>query len=343
MKLILFLISTLLIGQLISQDKYSICPDVEGSKEHPLIEKYKNSCIIAYNEIKFDAVTFPLSKIVSNETGSEKEITEEGHVTNIIFGIENTQKATVLEVQRNYEQALKSSGLEILFSAYGKKDISGYYDLRTVYPSFGGVKFIESYSSLKNGYTRFSMSSQAKNINNDDALFIAKGKKEGKIYTLALFIHYNRTSWKGLTDNIFVQVQIVEKEDMETGLVSIANIDEKIKNEGKEIFHNILFDFGSDKLKEESKEVIKVMADYLNEHKATKYYIVGHTDNVGKLSTNQGLSTKRAETVVNQLILVHGVSESQISAHGVGQLAPISSNKTEEGRSLNRRVELVLK
>ena len=326
-----------------AQDKYSICPDVEGSVQHPLIKKYKNSCIIGYNEIKFDAVNFPLSKIKNYDDLAEKEVKEEGKVTNIIFGIENTQKATVLEVQRNYEQALKASGLEILFSAYGKKNIGGNYDIKKAYPTFGDVKTIENYSFLKHGYVRFTMSHHNQNINNDDALFIAKGKKEGKIYTVALYIHYNRSSWKGLTDNIFVLAQIVEKEDMETGQVSIANIDEKIKNEGKEIFHNILFDFGSDKLKEESKEVIKIMAEYLNENKATKYYIFGHTDNVGKLNSNQELSKKRAKSVVNQLILVHGVNESQISAHGVGQLAPISSNKTEQGRTLNRRVELVLK
>ncbi|WP_298505323.1 hypothetical protein [uncultured Maribacter sp.] len=60
-----------------------------------------------------------------------------------------------------------------------------------------------------------------------DAYFVAQGKKDGKIYTLALFIHYNRSSWKGLKDNIFVQAQIVEKEDMETGQVSAAFIEEK--------------------------------------------------------------------------------------------------------------------
>ena len=339
----LLILSGLFIVQNIAQEKYSICPDVEGSKAHPLIKKYKNSCIVAYHEIKFDAVTFPISKIRNYDDLAEKEITEEGQVTNIIYGIDNSSNTTVLEIQRNYEQALKNSGLDILFSAYGKKNIGGYYDLKRAYPTFGNVKTVNNYTSLKHDYVRFSMSSHNQNINNDDALFIAKGKKENKIYTVAIFIHYNRTSWKGLANNIFIQAQIVEKEDMETGQVSIANIDEKIKNEGKEVFHNILFDFGSDNLKEESKSVIKIMAEYLNENKETKYYIVGHTDNVGKLSSNQELSTKRAKAVVHELLSIYGVKETQISAHGVGQLAPISSNKTEEGRGLNRRVELVLR
>lgn len=340
--IILLSLSFFIINNSIAQDKYAICPDVEGAKDHSLIKKYKNSCIVAYHEIKFDAVTFPLSKIRNYDDLAEEEITEEGHVTNIIYGIDNSNNTTVLEVQRNYEQALKNSGLDILFSAYGKKNIGGNYNIRKAYPTFGDVKTVENYASLKHNYVRFSMSPHNQNINNDDALFIAKGKKEGKVYTVAIFVHYNRTTWKGLANNIFIQAQVVEKEDMETGQVSIANIDEKIKNEGKEIFHNILFDFGSDQLQEKSKEVIKIMADYLNKNKEIKYYIVGHTDNVGKLSNNQELSNKRAKAVVKELISVHRVSESQISAHGVGQLAPISSNKTEEGRALNRRVELVL-
>ena len=238
--IILLSLSFLIINNSIAQDKYAICPDVEGAKDHPLIKKYKNSCIVAYHEIKFDAVTFPLSKVRNYDDLAEQEITEEGHVTNIIYGIDNSNNTTVLEVQRNYEQALKNSGLDILFSAYGKKNIGGNYNIRKAYPTFGDVKTVENYTSLKHNYVRFSMSPHNQNINNDDALFIAKGKKEGKIYTVAIFVHYNRTylerSW--LT-TFLSKLRVVEKEDMETGQVSIANIDEKIKNEGKEIFHNI--------------------------------------------------------------------------------------------------------
>jgi outer membrane protein OmpA-like peptidoglycan-associated protein len=55
----------------------------------------------------------------------------------------------------------------------------------------------------------------------------------------------------------------VEKEDMETGQVSTASIEEKIKNEGKEVFHSILFEFGSDALTADSYATIEILADYL--------------------------------------------------------------------------------
>lgn len=321
----------------------TICPDVEGAINHPLLEKYKNSCIVAYSESKFNAVTFPISKITSTE-GAPEEITEEGKVINLLYGIENTERATVLEVQRNYEQALKNANFEILHSAFGRKNIAGYYKLQNVYETFGEVDIVSAYQYLKpKSYFRFSMSSQHKNVDSDDAYFVAKGKRDGTIYTIALFIHYNRTSWEGLTDNIFVLAQIVEQEDMETGQVSAASINEKIKNEGKEVFHNILFDFGSDQLTTDSYGIIETLSGYLKANPEQRYYIVGHTDNVGSLPANQTLSEKRAKAVLTALTTKYGVPLTQLTAHGVGQLSPLAINTTEEGRALNRRVEVVLK
>jgi outer membrane protein OmpA-like peptidoglycan-associated protein len=137
--------------------------------------------------------------------------------------------------------------------------------------------------------------------------------------------------------------QIVEQEDMETGQVSAASIDEKMKNEGKEVFHNILFDFGSDQLTPDSYGIIETLSEYLKANPEQNYYIVGHTDNVGTLPTNQTLSEKRAKAVLAALTAKYGIPLSQVSAHGVGQLSPLAINTTEEGRALNRRVEVVLK
>jgi len=330
------------IGCLAIAQNRTICPDVEGAINHPILEKYKNSCIVAYSESKFDAVTFPISKITSRE-GAQKEITEEGKIINLLYGIENSERATVLEVQKNYEQALKQGNFEILFSAFGRKKISGSYKIQSIYETFGAVDVVEQYQHLKpKSYFRFSMSGHNSNIDKDDAYFVAKGKRNGKVYTIALYIHYNRSSWKGLKDNIFVLAQIVEREDMETGQVSAASIEKKIKNEGKEVFHNILFDFGSDNLSKESYSIIETLAEYLNANPNQKYFIIGHTDNVGTLAANQILSEKRAKAVLKALTTKYGVSKFQVTAHGVGQLSPLATNTTEEGKALNRRVEIVL-
>jgi outer membrane protein OmpA-like peptidoglycan-associated protein len=342
MKLILTVIFTLTTFISFSQE-LSICPDVTGAINHPILEKYKNSCIVAYNQTKFNWVTFPISKINSSE-GASKEITVEGKVINIIYGIENKDRATVLEVQRNYEQALKKGNFEIVYSAFGRKNIGGAFKLQNVYKSFGDQKIISQYEYQKpKSFFRFSMSTHNSNIDSDYAYFVAKGKRDGTVYTMALFIQHNRTTRESLKDNIFVLAQIVEQEDMETGQVSASSIDEKIKNEGKEVFHNILFDFGSDNLTLESYAIIETLSEYLKANPGQKYYIVGHTDNVGSLPTNQTLSEKRAKAVLSALTTKYAIPLSQITAHGVGQLSPLAINTTEEGRALNRRVEIVLK
>jgi OOP family OmpA-OmpF porin len=61
----------------------------------------------------------------------------------------------------------------------------------------------------------------------------------------------------------------------------------------------------------------------------------------GKLEYNMELSLKRAESVVDALVNTHGIAASRLQAQGVGPLCPVSTNSTEEGRKLNRRVELV--
>jgi len=69
--------------------------------------------------------------------------------------------------------------------------------------------------------------------------------------------------------------------------------------------------------------------------------VIGHTDSVGKDADNLALSIKRANAVVNKLLEM-GVSQSRIKAEGKGERQPIVSNHTDEGKSQNRRIEIIL-
>jgi outer membrane protein OmpA-like peptidoglycan-associated protein len=72
-----------------------------------------------------------------------------------------------------------------------------------------------------------------------------------------------------------------------------------------------------------------------------KLHVVGHTDSVGELKFNMDLSRRRADAVVKELTTKHGVASARLRSDGVGPLSPVASNKTDEGRAKNRRVELV--
>jgi OOP family OmpA-OmpF porin len=69
--------------------------------------------------------------------------------------------------------------------------------------------------------------------------------------------------------------------------------------------------------------------------------VVGHTDNVGTLESNQTLSQQRASAVAAALVSGYQVAPGRLLAKGVGNLCPVASNASEAGRAKNCRVELV--
>ena len=83
------------------------------------------------------------------------------------------------------------------------------------------------------------------------------------------------------------------------------------------------------------------IANVLVRYGKTHLTIVGHTDNVGSHEYNQGLSERRSGAVMNYL-RAQGVIPQRLVSLGRGETSPRASNATEEGRRLNRRVEIVV-
>jgi outer membrane protein OmpA-like peptidoglycan-associated protein len=83
-------------------------------------------------------------------------------------------------------------------------------------------------------------------------------------------------------------------------------------------------------------EVVKLM----NSSTKLRLSVEGHTDNVGSPQANKDLSQRRADAILTYLVR-HGVTASRLQSVGHGQEKPVADNRREEGRSLNRRVELV--
>jgi SH3 domain-containing YSC84-like protein 1 len=90
----------------------------------------------------------------------------------------------------------------------------------------------------------------------------------------------------------------------------------------------------------EAEGVLSDVARKLNDNPTWKVRIEGYTDSVGGKAANQKLSMERATAVMIWLV-DHGVERKRLTAVGYGDTRPIGDNATEEGRSKNRRVELV--
>jgi outer membrane protein OmpA-like peptidoglycan-associated protein len=135
---------------------------------------------------------------------------------------------------------------------------------------------------------------------------------------------------------------IIEKQVMQQDVtVTAASMASDIANSGSVALYGIYFDTGKSDLKPESAPAIAEIAKLLKQEPALRIFVVGHTDMVGDVAANMKLSQARAQSVVNALVSQHGVASSRLSAFGNGSYAPKASNKTEEGRAKNRRVELV--
>lgn len=137
-------------------------------------------------------------------------------------------------------------------------------------------------------------------------------------------------------------VRLIEKQAMKQDVVADAStMNKSIRESGKATLYGIYFDTGKADVKPESKAALQEIAKLLKEDASLKLFVVGHTDNVGTLEANMKLSQERAAAVVNALATSYGADASRLKPCGDGPTAPVASNDHEDGRKLNRRVELV--
>ena len=109
--------------------------------------------------------------------------------------------------------------------------------------------------------------------------------------------------------------------------------------------NNVLFNSGSANLNSEGKKALTQIGDVLKQFSDRRFQIEGHSDNVpiksARYPSNWELSTARALSVVH-LLTEMGVAPENVSAAGFGEFRPRADNDTEEGRQLNRRIEIVM-
>lgn len=104
------------------------------------------------------------------------------------------------------------------------------------------------------------------------------------------------------------------------------------------VLRGVNFEFDSDELTPRAREILDAMAETFNAYPQVQSEVQGHTDAIGTDAYNQALSERRAKSVVRYLGS-RGIDPSRLTPNGFGESAPVSSNQTDEGRELNRRVE----
>jgi OmpA-OmpF porin, OOP family len=135
---------------------------------------------------------------------------------------------------------------------------------------------------------------------------------------------------------------IIEKQGMQQDVVMDAKaMGNSLRDTGKVAIYGIYFDTGKSNLKPESDAALNQIATLLKQMPALKVFVVGHTDMAGDPTANVKLSQDRAQAVIVALTTQYGVAAARLKAFGAGPYAPAASNRSEDGRAKNRRVELV--
>jgi len=268
-----FLILMICFAPLLAQD------DQEGCKDPALFTRMTGFHIYRCEDLQFERTEFWIN--------AEKKEAIEGHYLMVIYYLnENMQAPSGLQIARNYTNAIKKIGGQIIYE---------YDD--------GGIQ-----------------NSVMKLVKDGKELWAQVSAGGNGMYT----------------------IYINEKQAMSQDVTADANsMAKSIKETGKVALYGIYFDTGKATLKPESESTLKEIAKLLKSDPALKLYVVGHTDNTGGFDSNMKLSADRAGAVVNALVTKHFVSAASLKACGDGPTAPVAANETEEGKALNRRVELV--
>ena len=283
----------------------------QNVRDHPLVSRFQGSDVKDYKQVAFDEFVVPLGPITAKEKYTKSQ-TVAGKVTS--FGYTMPAGRSSLEVMRNYEAALKTAGFEVLYAC-----------------NTGCVS-----DKAPFGYSGERTGIWCSNCEEPMRYLAAKlTRKEGDAYVTVAVVKdkYEGGTW----------LNIIEVKPLDTGNVTVnaAAMAKDITASGHAVIYGVYFDTGKAILKAESDPTLSEIAKLLGNNADMKIHVIGHTDNVGTLAANMTLSKQRAEAVVAALISKHRIAPSRLQANGVGPLAPVATNRTEDGRAKNRRVELV--
>jgi len=265
-------------------------------------------------------------------------------ILNTLLASAQTDKPGCKEVEPTYMNRMQGFYLfSCEFSEY--KDVEFFYyglDGNSVRVRKAGEYRRLSYAKDKNE-TRKVSGDQIR-LNYANAVIKIKGKSLSNNNAFYSFSNNGNEVFMKIDDAVDSDDQgflitIIEVKSMKQDIV--MTMQEAIESEGKATIYGILFDVAKSTIKPESDVALKQIIDYLNKFPEVKIIIVGHTDITGSFQSNITLSKERAESIKTYLITNGKIDKSRLQSDGVGPLCPVSTNSTDDGRKLNRRVEIV--
>ena len=302
--------------------------DVAGASDHPLITRFPGSDIVSYYQQDYAEVRLPDRPAKEGEP-PQSFVTAAGRHTAIVYRAP-TGKSTA-ELMRNFRDAVTGAQGKIVFACQG-----GQCDGTSSWHAAHFFKTIFS-AAHKGGAGPLDHYHPLDAYNADQRYLIAelRASDGGKAYVEVGMVS------KG-DHPVHVSLEVIEEEAVKSGQVTL-NLDRLVSQmaaDGRVPFYGIRFDTGRATLRSESRDELALLTEYLRKHPRVRVYVVGHTDDTGSFKANLQLSRDRAQAVVDHL-RQQRIDPARLQADGVASLSPVSTNQTDQGRQLNRRVEIV--
>ena len=321
-KLSLLLVVTFVMVTNLSAQNEPGTPDQEGCKDYEGISRFQGATIHACSIINYGAFYLGLDvpgdvDFKGHGTFFTKYMEVKGKITNTQYLL--PMETGILKVYENYNNTLTKAGYSVLYTEQFENTCFYREDY---YGGDGGAIVI--------GVDDF----YGNKCDKDYYYVVYNGVRDSLDIYVALFIGEDGAE-------IIVNQSVIETVPLDLGLVSADNIAQNIEITGHSVFHDIHFAMGSADIDTQSDNQINEIARYIKQHLDKKFFIVGHTDNVGDFDANMTLSENRAKAVTNELVSKYGVDAGQLKSYGVANLVPITSNSTDKGKARNRRVEIV--
>lgn len=297
-----------------------------GEDDHPLLGRYPGALNTNHpRSTSFDVVELPAGPMT--KSGPEEVIELEGRIR--WDGFVGPSDASEIAVGRSYEAVLEENGFEMLFSCVGEEcgDLTSFLTDRSFMDMGEPVRDVSAGWGWKH-YVRY---------NDRVRFYLAKKESDEGIAHALVYV----SRYAPRDTHMFIGQIIVESAPLEIKAIEADELQEGLETEGRVIVPGIFFASDSAEVLPESTEALEQMTLLLNNKPELQVFIVGHTDTQGSFDYNQSLSERRAQAILQVLADDFSIDPARMTAKGVAFLAPVASNRTEDGQAQNRRVELV--
>jgi OOP family OmpA-OmpF porin len=328
--------------------------DKKGTSDSALIKRYEGAYIVAQERKAFAEFTVPLAKLEPLKGERTRQNNEriqpadrktlEGQHTRTAYLMPAGR--TSLEVMRNYEEDMKRAGGTLLFRC---KEAECGGDPSRSLDGGGGRMSLAMYLyaperlAEERHTTGWCVLGERIAEQRYSAFELPASSALVSVLVYRLLSPNKHDSCHPLNDRTVAVVDLVEAKPREQRMVTVpaSEMEKSITGSGRIALYGIYFDFNKADIKPESRPTLDEIAKLMRQSDKLKLLVVGHTDNVGTFQFNTELSQKRAAAVVSALVTQNGIARERLMPIGVSFASPVTSNKTEEGRAKNRRVELV--